>query len=76
MLFLQTAFGQQKTRADRFFEKGDYLNATEYYEVELQKKHTKKALANISTAYYNTFNYRKAAFYLKRFINGGICRKR
>ena len=75
VLFLQTAFGQQKTRADRFFEKGDYLNATEYYELELQKKHTKKALANISTAYYNTFNYRKAAFYLKRFVNGKYAEK-
>ncbi len=72
---MQTAFGQQKTRADRFFEKGDYLNAAEYYEVELQKKHTKKALANISTAYYNTFNYRKAAFYLKRFVNGKYAEK-
>lgn len=75
VLFLQTAFGQQKTRADRFFEKGDYLNAAEYYEVELQKKHTKKALANISTSYYNTFKYRKAAFYLKRFISGKYAEK-
>ncbi|MBV7270271.1 OmpA family protein [Winogradskyella luteola] len=70
ILFVQVVTAQQKTRADRFFEKGDYINAALYYEEELKKEQSKKALENISLAYYNTFEYRKAARYLKQLING------
>lgn len=67
---VQITFGQQKSRADRFFEKGDYINAAKYYEEALAKKSHKKDLENISTSYYNIFEYRKAALYLKRLISG------
>lgn len=67
---VQVTFGQQKSRADRFFEKGDYINAAKYYEEALAKKSHKKDLENISTSYYNIFEYRKAALYLKRLIGG------
>ena len=60
----------QKTRADRFFEKGDYLNAAKYYEAELGKERHKKALQNAATAYYNTFQYKKASIYLKQLVKG------
>ena len=70
LLVVQTSFSQQKTRADRFFEKGDYINAAKYYEEELAKEYHKKALENISVAYYNTFQYRNASRYLKQLVNG------
>ncbi|WP_296385975.1 OmpA family protein [Winogradskyella sp.] len=70
LLFVQVLVAQQKTRADRFFEKGDYINAALLYEEQLEEKRSKKALENISIAYYNTFEYRKAARFLKRLING------
>lgn len=65
-----TAFGQGKSRADRYFEKGDYINAAKYYEEELTNKQHKKALENIATSYYNTFQYRKSMIYLYQLING------
>ncbi|QXP61225.1 OmpA family protein [Olleya sp. HaHaR_3_96] len=60
----------QKTRADRFFEKGDYLNAAKYYEAELGKERHKNALQNVATSYYNTFQYKKASIYLKQLVKG------
>ncbi len=75
LFLLQTSFAQKKTRADRFFEKGDYITAAKYYEEELQKEFHKKALENIAISYYNTFQYRKAALYLKQLTVGRFAEK-
>lgn len=72
---VQQSFAQSKTRADRYFEKGDYLNAAEHYELELEKEYRKKILENISIAYYNTFQYRNAYMYLKQLVNGRFIEK-
>lgn len=64
------SFGQSKTRADRFFEKGDYINAAKYYEEEIDKERHKKAVENIAICYYNTFKYKKASLYLKQLVKG------
>ncbi|WP_025742075.1 OmpA family protein [Aquimarina pacifica] len=71
LLISQFAFAQKKSRADRFFEKGDYINAVVQYEQELnQEGYSKHILENISTSYYNTFQFRKAYKYLKRLTSG------
>ncbi|WP_106794607.1 OmpA family protein [Aquimarina sp. Aq78] len=71
VLIAQFAFSQQKNRADRFFEKGDYINAALQYEEELnQEGYTKHILKNITTSYYNTFQFRKAYRYLKILTSG------
>ncbi|XCF06155.1 OmpA family protein [Tamlana crocina] len=60
----------QKTRADRFFEKGDYINAAKYYEDEIKKVPNKHQLEQLSISYYNTFQYREALRYLKLLTKG------
>ncbi|MDN3666059.1 OmpA family protein [Algibacter miyuki] len=65
----QLAIGQ-KTRGDRFFEKGDFINAAKHYEVALQKERHKKDLQNLAISYYNTFEYRLASRYLKQLVKG------
>jgi len=70
LLLVQTTIAQKKTRADRFFEKGDYTNAAKYYEEEIAVERHKKAIENIATCYYNTFQYRKASRYLKQLVKG------
>ena len=70
LLMIQTTLAQRKTRADRFFEKGDYTNAAKYYEEELGVERRKKAIENIAVCYYNTFQYREASRYLKQFVKG------
>ena len=70
LFIAQGVFSQSKTRADRFFEKGDYKNAAKYYEIELSKERHKKAVENIAIAYYNIFEYRKAKLYLKQLVKG------
>ena len=32
LMIVQITTAQHKTRADRFFDKGDYINAAKYYE--------------------------------------------
>ncbi|MDH7445689.1 OmpA family protein [Aquimarina sp. 2201CG14-23] len=71
ILIAQMTFSQRKTRADRFFENGDYVNAALQYEQELnQEGYTKHILKNISTAYYNTFQFKQAYRYLKILTSG------
>jgi outer membrane protein OmpA-like peptidoglycan-associated protein len=70
MVVSQLAFSQGKSKADRFFEKGDYTNAAKYYEINLEGENYKKDLENIITSYYNIFEYRKASRYLKQLVNG------
>ena len=65
----QMAMGQ-KSRADRFFEKGDYINAAVYYEAALEKERHKKDLENLAECYYNTFQYRLASRHLKQLVKG------
>ncbi|WP_346881069.1 OmpA family protein [uncultured Algibacter sp.] len=65
----QWSFGQ-KTRADRFFEKGDYINAAKYYETDISKERHKKDIENIAVCYYNTFQYKPASRYLKQLVKG------
>ncbi len=71
VLFTQVALAQQKTRADRFFEKGDYINAAIQYEEDLNREgYTKHIVQNISASYYNTFQFRQAYRYLKVLTSG------
>ncbi len=71
LLIVQVAFSQQKSRADRFFEQGDYINAALQYEEELNREgYSKNILENITTSYYNTFQFRKAYRYLKYLTSG------
>ena len=71
LLFVsQFAFTQGKSRADRFFEKGDYSNAAKYYEIDLEKENHKSDLENIIISYYNIFEYKKASRYLRQLVNG------
>ena len=67
---MQVSFGQSKSRADRFFEKGDYIHAAQYYEDEIDKERHKKAIENIAICYYNTFQYKRASLYLKQLVKG------
>ena len=70
-LISQTIMGQTKSRGDRFFEKGDYINAALQYEQELnQEGYTKHLVQNISVSYYNTFKFRQAYRYLKILTTG------
>ncbi len=70
LFFVQISFSQHKSRADRFFEKGDYITAAKYYEKDLTYKQHKKDLARIAVCYYNIFEYREAAYNLKDLVNG------
>ncbi|WP_378174543.1 OmpA family protein [Aquimarina sp. SS2-1] len=71
LMVTQITFSQRKSRADRFFENGDYVNAALQYEEELnQEGHTKHILENISTSYYNTFQFKEAYRYLKVLTAG------
>ncbi|SHI38787.1 OmpA family protein [Aquimarina spongiae] len=71
LVTFQFAFSQKKSRADRFFEQGDYINAALQYEQQLnQEGYTKHILNNISTSYYRTFKFRKAYRYLKVLTSG------
>ncbi len=67
----QLTFAQKKSRADRFFEQGDYINAALEYEEELNREgYTKHIVKNITTSYYNTFQFRQAYRYLKVLTSG------
>ncbi|WP_299180931.1 OmpA family protein [uncultured Aquimarina sp.] len=71
LLITQFIFSQKKSRADRFFDNGDYINAALQYEEELnQKGYEKHILENISISYYNTFQFKKAYRYLKVLTSG------
>lgn len=70
LFMMQVSFGQSKSRADRFFEKGDYINAAQYYEDEIDKERHKKAIENIAICYYNTFQYKRSSLYLKQLVKG------
>ncbi|GAA4278803.1 OmpA family protein [Aquimarina mytili] len=71
VLVNQLALAQQRTRADRFFEKGDYINAAIQYEEDLNREgYTKHIVKNISASYYNTFQFRQAYRYLKVLTSG------
>ena len=70
LFFVQVSFAQKRTRADRFFEKGDYINAANYYEEELKIERHKKTVEHLAVCYYNTFQYKKASLYLKQLIKG------
>lgn len=70
-VFCQLAVFAQKRTADRYFKKGDYINATKYYEQYLDRyKHTKEVTQNIADAYYKIYDFRKARFYLEKLIEG------
>ncbi|WP_299311339.1 OmpA family protein [uncultured Aquimarina sp.] len=71
LLITQVIFSQKKSRADRFFDNGDYINAALQYEDELnQEGYEKHILENISTSYYNTFQFKEAYRYLKILTSG------
>jgi len=71
LLIALVSFSQKKSRADRFFENGDYLNAIQQYAEQLNNgDYSKHVLENISTSYYNTFQFRRAYRSLNRLISG------
>ncbi|SEK35285.1 Outer membrane protein OmpA [Aquimarina amphilecti] len=71
LLITQFIFSQKKSRADRFFTNGDYINAALQYEEELNEEgYEKHILENISISYYNTFQFKKAYRYLKVLTSG------
>lgn len=66
-----TVNGQKKSRADRFFEKGDFLNAALSYEEILNEEgYSKPVLLKISESYYNTFQFKPAYRYLRILTEG------
>ncbi|MFL1895501.1 OmpA family protein [Aquimarina sp. 2-A2] len=66
-----TVSGQKKSRADRFFEKGDFLNAAvEYEEILNENGYSKPVLLHISESYYNTFQFKQAYRYLRILTEG------
>lgn len=70
-LFLTSTFSQRKTRADRFFENGDYLNAiTAYKKEQKNTSHTKKNTQNLAISYFNTFQFKEAYRYLSYVVKG------
>ena len=72
LLITVCSFGQKKSRADRFFEKGDYITAAKYYEKDLLVENKRKPIQNLAICYYNTFQYQSAAMYLKKIVNGSF----
>lgn len=75
LLICQLSIAQRKTRADRFFDKDDFINAAKYYEVELANAKHKRVLENLSVCYYNTFKYKEASRFLKQLVNGNFIEK-
>ena len=71
LLISMAMFSQKKSRGDRFFESGDYLNAITEYQKELENKnYSKHVFENLATSYYNTFQFRKAYRYLRTLTKG------
>ena len=44
-------------KADRFFDSGDYIRASEIYEGELKKGNSKEILKKLSDCYFNIYRY-------------------
>ena len=62
---------QKKSRADRFFEKGDFINAIEHYQKSIKlKPASKKQVQNLAIAYYNLHDFKNAKNYLLKSIKG------
>ncbi|WP_029209521.1 OmpA family protein [Aquimarina agarilytica] len=71
LLVSLTSMAQKKSRGDRYFDNGDYLNAIVEYKKQLNNKvYTKHIFENLSTSYYNTFQYRKAYRALRSLLKG------
>ncbi len=70
LFIVHGAFAQRKTRADRFYEKGDYINAASNYKLELDKGSSKRVLERLANSYYNVYEYKKAALYLSLYMRG------
>lgn len=76
MFLVQLSFSQKKSRADRFFETGDYINAAIQYEEALnQQGYSKPILTKIATSYYNTFQFKQAYRYLAVLTAGRFYQK-
>ena len=54
--FVQLSYGQMR-KADRFFDSGDYIRASEIYEGELKKGNSKEILKKLSDCYFNIYRY-------------------
>lgn len=72
ILIAVCSFGQKKSKAERYFEKGDFLNAAKCYEKDLEIENNRKQIENIAICYYNTFQYKSAEMYLKKIVNGSF----
>ena len=68
---LQLVSGQQRqTRADRYYEKNDFINAAEQYLLDFDKKPSKHILERLANSYYNIYEYRRATLYLSLYMKG------
>ena len=69
MLFVGSA--QKQSRGDRFFEKGDFINAAKQYEQQLDEEgNSKEVLQNLAIAYFNLYEFKKSYKYLKYLTIG------
>lgn len=62
----------QAPLAERFFKKGDYINAALHYEEVLKTKRSKIALERLSDCYYNTFDYQNGIQSVKAIVEGNF----
>ncbi|WP_430907706.1 OmpA family protein [Maribacter sp. 2-571] len=69
ILFVTTFASAQVSKADRLFKKGDFLNAAELYEKAVVKTRTQHILEQLSSCYYNTYQYEKGIESLKALVN-------
>src|SRR5690606_19637853 len=54
--FVQLSYGQMR-KADRFFDSGDYIRASEIYEGELKEGNRKEIVKKLSDCYFNIYRY-------------------
>ncbi len=58
----------QVQKGDRFFNKGDYERAAEYYVNALKRNNSKENLGKVIDAYYLDQDYRNASIYLNQLV--------
>lgn len=61
---------QTPRKAERLFQKGDFIKAAQLYEEALLVNNWKTVLERLSDCYYNTYQYDKGLLTLKSIIDG------
>lgn len=69
-IFISAVAFAQVPKADRYFKKGDFIEAASLYEEALLEKKSKYVLERLSDCYYNTYQYNAGIMTLKAMING------